>query len=34
MEDYPRTLPELERHFASEEACREYLAGLRWPGGW
>jgi transposase-like protein len=33
MEDYPRTLRELETRFSSEEACREYLAGLRWPEG-
>lgn len=33
MEDYPRTLMELERRFSSDEACREFLAGLRWPDG-
>ncbi len=33
-EDYPRTLLELERRFSREEACAEYLAALRWPGGW
>lgn len=33
MEDYPRTLLEFERRFASEEACREYLFRLRWPDG-
>jgi hypothetical protein len=33
-EDYPRTLLELERRFCTEEACVEYLAALRWPGGW
>lgn len=33
MEDYPRTLMELERRFSSEEACREYLWGLRCPQG-
>lgn len=33
MEDYPRTLQELERRFAREEACREYLFDLRWPEG-
>lgn len=32
-EDYPRTLLEFERRFSSDEACREYLAALRWPGG-
>ena len=33
-EDFPGTLLELERRFSSEEACAEYLAALRWPGGW
>ena len=33
VQDYPRTLLELERRFATEEACREYLARLRWPQG-
>lgn len=33
MDDYPRTLSDLERRFATEEACREYLADLRWPNG-
>ena len=33
MEDYPKTLMDLERHFATEEACREYLLRLRWPSG-
>ena len=32
-EDYPRTLPELERRFSSEQTCREYLFILRWPEG-
>jgi len=32
-EDYPRTLAELERRFSSEDACRQYLAKLRWPEG-
>lgn len=32
-EDYPRTLPELERRFSSERTCREYLFILRWPEG-
>jgi len=32
-EDYPRTILELERRFATEEACREYLRQLRWPEG-
>ena len=33
MEDYPRTLQELESRFSTEEACRDYLARLRWPQG-
>ena len=33
MEDYPRTLMELEQRFSSETACREYLETLRWPQG-
>lgn len=33
MEDYPRSLMELESRFSTEEACRNYLASLRWPGG-
>lgn len=33
MEDYPKTLLEFERRFSSDEACREYLAALRWPEG-
>lgn len=33
MEDYPRTLLELEGRFSTEEACREYLEQLRWPDG-
>jgi transposase-like protein/predicted RNA-binding Zn-ribbon protein involved in translation (DUF1610 family) len=33
MEDYPRTLSELEERFSTEEACRKYLAKLRWPNG-
>jgi transposase-like protein len=33
VEDYPRNLLELETSFSTEEACREYLFRLRWPGG-
>lgn len=33
MEDYPRDLMEFETRFATEEACRDYLFGLRWPNG-
>jgi len=33
MEDYPRTVLELEERFATEDSCREYLMRLRWPNG-
>jgi hypothetical protein len=33
VEDYPRTILELERRFSTEEACRAYLEQLRWPNG-
>jgi len=33
MEDYPRTVMELEERFSTEEACRDYLIRLRWPTG-
>ena len=33
MEDYPTTIAEFESKFSSEEACRDYLFGLRWPQG-
>ena len=33
VEDYPRTLAEFEARFATEAACRAYLAQLRWPNG-
>lgn len=33
MEEYPKTLAELERQFATEEACAQYLFQLRWPDG-
>jgi transposase-like protein len=33
VEDYPRNQLELETRFSTEEACREYLFRLRWPGG-
>lgn len=31
--DYPRTHQELLKWFPDDEACLEYLAGLRWPSG-
>ena len=33
VEDYPTTILELERRFASDKSCREYLFQLRWPDG-
>ena len=33
VEEYPRNLMELEANFATEKACRVYLARLRWPTG-
>ena len=33
MEEYPRSLVEFEKYFATEEACLEYLSRLRWPKG-
>lgn len=31
--DYPRAFEEFDAWFANEEACRRYLARLRWPSG-
>lgn len=31
--DFPRTLNEFDRWFATEDRCREYLVKLRWPKG-
>ena len=31
--DYPKTQVEFDERFATEEACRAYLAQLRWPDG-
>ncbi|HRT22256.1 MAG TPA: IS1595 family transposase [Candidatus Hydrogenedentes bacterium] len=33
MEDYPETVLDFEDRFATEAACREYLAEIRWPDG-
>lgn len=33
MKEYPKTLIELEKEFATEEQCRAYLFDLRWPNG-
>lgn len=32
-DEYPRTLLEFERRFASDEDCLDYLKRLRWPDG-
>lgn len=32
-EDYPRTMVELEKRFATDAACLDYLFALRWPNG-
>jgi len=32
-EDFPKTHPEFETRFASEQQCRDFLAKLRWPEG-
>jgi len=34
MGDYPISMAELEKRFAAQEACLNYLAGLRWPSGY
>jgi len=33
VEDFPRTMMELERRFSDDAACRAYLFALRWPDG-
>jgi len=33
MEEYPQTLGELDEHYGTESACREYLEQIRWPDG-
>lgn len=33
MEDFPRTVSEFEARFVTEDACRAYVAALRWPDG-
>jgi predicted amidophosphoribosyltransferase len=33
MEDYPKTIAEFEKRFATENACQDYLFVLRWPDG-
>jgi transposase-like protein len=33
MNQFPHTLGEFEQWFSTEQACRDYLARLRWPDG-
>jgi hypothetical protein len=33
-ESYPKTMGEFDEQFHSEDACREYLTGVRWPEGY
>ena len=33
IEDYPKTLLQLEQRFATDEQCCDYLTALRWPDG-
>lgn len=33
MEEYPKTMIELEERFSNEKSCREYLYQIRWPEG-
>lgn len=33
MEEYPKTLEEIEHQFATEAACVQYLYAMRWPDG-
>lgn len=33
MHEYPQTIIEFRERFATEQACKDYLAALRWPDG-
>lgn len=33
MGDYPKTILDFEKRFATEESCHQYIFGLRWPDG-
>lgn len=33
MQEYPQTIIEFRERFATEQACKDYLAELRWPHG-
>jgi len=32
-ESFPRTQIEFDKRFSTDEACHEYLSGVRWPNG-
>jgi len=32
-EDFPKTLPEFEARFGTEQQCRDFLVKVRWPDG-
>jgi len=34
LEQFPRSLPEFDVSFATEESCWNYLFKVRWPEGW
>jgi len=34
MDEYPTSMTGLENRFATQEACLDYLAALRWPSGY
>jgi transposase-like protein len=33
VQEYPQTIIEFRERFATEQACKDYLAALRWPHG-
>jgi len=33
VQEYPQTILEFRERFATEQACKDYLAALRWPDG-
>lgn len=33
MQNYPETVVEFRKRFATAEACRAYVTALRWPEG-
>jgi hypothetical protein len=34
MDDYPTSIAAMEKRFATQDDCLNYLAGLRWPSGY